>query len=84
MSQTNLFNEQFADEYDTILMLMNGSGIIGKLENLPDFFRKMKLLLRPGGCVLMDSSNLSYLSVSYTHLDVYKRQVQGDDIRIVI
>ena len=61
LSQTNLFNEQFADEYDTILMLMNGSGIIGKLENLPDFFRKMKLLLRPGGCVLMDSSNLSYL-----------------------
>ena len=43
VSQTNLFNEQFADEYDTILMLMNGSGIIGKLENLPDFFRKMKL-----------------------------------------
>lgn len=38
VSQTNLFNEQFADEYDTILMLMNGSGIIGKLENLPDFF----------------------------------------------
>ena len=61
VSQTNLFNEQFADEYDTILMLMNGSGIIGKLENLPDFFRKMKLLLRPGGCVLMDSSDLSYL-----------------------
>ena len=61
VSQTNLFNEHFADEYDTILMLMNGSGIIGKLENLPDFFRKMKLLLRPGGCVLMDSSNLSYL-----------------------
>jgi quercetin 2,3-dioxygenase len=26
VSQTNLFNEQFADEYDTILMLMNGSG----------------------------------------------------------
>lgn len=61
VSQTNLFNEHFADEYDTILMLMNGSGIIGKLENLPDFFRKMKLLLQPGGCVLMDSSNLSYL-----------------------
>lgn len=61
VSQTNLFNEHFADEYDTILMLMNGSGIIGKLENLPNFFRKMKLLLRPGGCVLMDSSNLSYL-----------------------
>ena len=28
---------------------------------VPEIFRKMKLLLRPGGCVLMDSSNLSYL-----------------------
>ena len=27
VSQTNLFNEQFADEYDTILMLMTGAGI---------------------------------------------------------
>lgn len=60
-SLTNLFSEQFADSYDTILMLMNGSGIIGKLENLPHFFQKMKLLLRPGGCILMDSSDLSYL-----------------------
>ena len=61
VSQTNLFNEQFADEYDTILMLMNGSGIIGRLENMPLFFRKMKQLLRPDGCILMDSSDLRYL-----------------------
>ena len=61
VSQTNLFNEHFADEYDTILMLMNGSGIIGKLENMPDFFLRMKQLLRPGGCILMDSSDLRYL-----------------------
>ena len=59
--EADVFDEAFAGCYDTVLMLMNGSGIIGKLENLPDFFRKMKLLLRPGGCVLMDSSNLSYL-----------------------
>ena len=58
---TNLFDEHFYESYDTILMLMNGSGIIGKLENLPVFFRKMKLLLRPGGCILMDSSDLRYL-----------------------
>lgn len=60
-TQTNLFDEHFYESYDTILMLMNGSGIIGKLENLPVFFRKMKLLLRPGGCILMDSSDLRYL-----------------------
>ena len=61
VTQTNLFDEHFYEPYDTILMLMNGSGIIGKLENLPTFFRKMKLLLRPGGCILMDSSDLRYL-----------------------
>lgn len=58
---TNLFDEHFCDAYDTILMLMNGSGIIGKLENLPVFFKRMKQVLRPGGCILMDSSDLRYL-----------------------
>ncbi|GFZ41071.1 class I SAM-dependent methyltransferase [Bacteroides nordii] len=57
----NLFDEQFVDTFDTILMLMNGSGIIGRLENMPTFFRRMKMLLRPGGCILMDSSDLRYL-----------------------
>ncbi len=57
----NLFDERFAESFDTILMLMNGAGIVGKLEHMPDFFRRMKLLLRPGGCILMDSSDLRYL-----------------------
>ena len=58
---TNLFDETFPDPFDSILMLMNGSGIIGRLSNMPDFFRRMKLILRPGGCILMDSSDLRYL-----------------------
>ncbi len=57
----NLFDERFQDSFDTILMLMNGSGLIGKLENMPAFFMRMKQLLRPGGCILMDSSDLRYL-----------------------
>lgn len=57
----NLFDETFTETFDTILMLMNGSGIIGRLSNMPNFFQRMKLLLRPGGCVLMDSSDLRYL-----------------------
>lgn len=57
----NLFDPLFCESFDTILMLMNGSGIIGKLEHLGDFFQRMKLLLRPGGCILMDSSDLKYL-----------------------
>lgn len=57
----NLFDARFAETFDTILMLMNGSGIIGRLENLPFFFQKMKQLLRPSGSILMDSSDLRYL-----------------------
>lgn len=57
----NLFDETFTETFDTILMLMNGSGIIGRLSNMPNFFQRMKLLLRPGGCILMDSSDLRYL-----------------------
>lgn len=57
----NLFDERFHETFDTILMLMNGSGIIGRIENLPAFFLRMKQLLSPGGCILMDSSDLRYL-----------------------
>lgn len=57
----NVFDEHFNETFDTILMLMNGAGIIGRIENMPDFFRRMRQLLSPGGCVLMDSSDLRYL-----------------------
>ena len=57
----NLFDDNFLTKYDTILILMNGSGIIGKLENMGMFFAKMKQLLNPGGCIYMDSSDLRYL-----------------------
>lgn len=57
----NLFDETFTETFDTLLMLMNGSGIIGTLSQMPAFFQRMKRLLRPGGCILMDSSDLRYL-----------------------
>lgn len=47
--------------YDTILMLMNGSGIIGRLSNIERFFTHIKTLLKPNGQLLLDSSDLSYL-----------------------
>ena len=58
---TDLFNHNAIQEFDTVLMLMNGSGIVGKLENMETFFNKMKQILKPGGTILMDSSDLKYL-----------------------
>ena len=48
-------------QYDTILMLMNGIGIVGTLERLPKFFRQLDRILAPGGQVLCDSSDISYV-----------------------
>lgn len=57
----NLFDPALTTQYDTLLMLMNGAGIVGVLDNLPLFFTRIKELLRPGGTVLLDSSDLRYL-----------------------
>ena len=57
----DLYDERFTEQYDTILLLMNGSGIIGNIEGMERFFLRMKLLLKPGGCIYMDSSDLKYL-----------------------
>lgn len=48
-------------QFDTILLLMNGTGICGKLQNLPNFLNKLRSLLLPGGQILIDSSDLIYM-----------------------
>lgn len=47
--------------YDTILMMMNGIGLVGKISQLPRFFKQAAKLLAPGGQILLDSSDLRYL-----------------------
>ena len=49
------------EKYDTILLLMNGTGICGKLKKLPKFLLKLKALLNPGGQILIDSSDIIYM-----------------------
>jgi len=47
--------------YDTILMLMNGTGMASYLKELPHLLRKVSSLLTPNGRILLDSSDISYL-----------------------
>lgn len=47
--------------YDTILMLMNGIGIVGTLEQMPEFFKQIDKILASGGQLLCDSSDISYV-----------------------
>ncbi len=57
----NFFDATFNEKFDTILLAMNGIGIVGKTERLPHFFRSIKRLLAPGGQVLLDSSDIRYV-----------------------
>ncbi len=57
----NFFDETFTEKFDTVLLAMNGIGIVGKTERLETFFRSLKRLLAPGGQVLLDSSDIRYV-----------------------
>ena len=49
------------EKYDTLLMLMNGIGIVQTLDNFPQFFIQAKKLLNAGGKIVFDSSNIIYM-----------------------
>ena len=58
----NLFNPLLGNKnFDTILLLMNGTGIAGKIANLPALLHHLKSLLNPNGQILIDSSDLKYI-----------------------
>jgi SAM-dependent methyltransferase len=50
-----------AGKYDTLLLMMNGIGLCGTIEQLRLFLQHTKTLLKPGGQLLFDSSDIAYL-----------------------
>lgn len=48
-------------KFDTILLLMNGTGIFGQLKNISQYLGKLKSLLKENGQILIDSSDLIYM-----------------------
>lgn len=53
---------QYTEEkFDTLLLMMNGLGLAGKLNRLSSFLSRLKELLKPGGQIICDSSDITYL-----------------------
>lgn len=83
-TRTADFFELGHQSFDTLLMLMNGTGIAGRFSNLPQFFNQLKNLLSGDGQVLIDSSDLRYLYAEEELVDFYDRQVYFGDFRYSI
>ena len=49
------------NRFDTILLLMNGTGIFGTLKETTKFLQKLRSLLNPNGQILIDSSDIIYM-----------------------
>ena len=68
------------EQFDTVLMMMNGMGIVGTLQKLEEFLQKIKRFLHPNGQILADSINIK----ASTHNDFSKhiavQQKRGDYI----
>jgi len=47
--------------FDTILLLMNGTGVFEDLANMPKYLMHLKSLLTPKGQILIDSSDIKYM-----------------------
>ncbi len=58
----SIYDFEAATRYDTILLLMNGLGIAGKITGVEKLIRQLTGLLTENGQILIDSSDLSYLS----------------------
>ena len=49
------------EKFDTIILLMNGTGIFGTLVKTSQYLLKLKCLLNPNGQILIDSSDIIYM-----------------------
>jgi len=57
----NVLDLDIENKFDTILLLMNGTGIFGTLNETAKYLQKLKSLLNEGGQILIDSSDLIYM-----------------------
>ena len=49
------------DKFDTILLLMNGTGIFQSLEQIDQYLQKLKNLISENGQILLDSTDILYM-----------------------
>jgi hypothetical protein len=49
------------ETFDTVLLLMNGTGVFQELTQVSKYLKHLKSLLKPNGHILIDSSDIKYM-----------------------
>lgn len=55
----NILDE--TETFDTLILLMNGTGIFQELKQVSKYLKHLKSLLKPNGQILIDSSDIKYM-----------------------
>ncbi len=61
VQQRDIMQPDWAERFDTVLLLMNGAGMSGTLQRLPELLTRLRHMLNDGGQILTDSSDLRYI-----------------------
>lgn len=51
----------YKEPYDTLLILMNGTGIFEEISKVDTYLQHLKTMLKPGGQILIDGSDIKYM-----------------------
>jgi SAM-dependent methyltransferase len=65
------------EKFDTLLLLMNGTGIFEKVALVSKYIQHLKTLLTPNGQILIDSSDLKYMYDASTPLSTVSSDEGG-------
>ncbi len=57
----DIFSVEVEHKFDTILLMMNGIGLVQSIDQMGSLFDKLKSLLTEDGQILFDSSDVHYL-----------------------
>jgi SAM-dependent methyltransferase len=57
----DFFTMKSDEKFDTLLLLMNGTGMAGTISRLPDLLKQAASLLAPGGAIFLESTDILYM-----------------------
>ena len=79
LGDVTTFEAEGGVRFHTVLLLMNGIGVVGDVDGLVAFLRRAKTLLTENGQLLLDSTDLRCVDDPVTRAGIARREAAGMD-----